>query len=110
MMLPRAHEARVDRVKIVAYLLCGSHPDGQSKARFFTQLGFSSVRWQELADALKALALSNSIANVVESTHGRRYTVDGRLQSPDGRRPWVRTIWIVEGDGIAPRLVTAYPL
>jgi len=35
MKLPYAAKARVERKKVVEYLLSFSHPDGSSKVRFF---------------------------------------------------------------------------
>ena len=71
MKLPYAEHVRVDREKVTDYLLSPSHPDGASKANFFT-----------------------------------RY---GDLEAPDGRRPLVRTVWILAKGSAEPRLVTAYP-
>jgi hypothetical protein len=39
-----------------------------------------------------------------------KYVIEGMMESPDGRNPHVRSIWIVEYDTDYPRLVTAYPL
>ena len=109
-MLPDADRARVDRAKVVDYLLSRNHPDGRSKAEFFTRFGFKAEDWQVLADALKAVGVSNPATGVVQSSHGTRYTVDGRMQSPDGRTPRVRTILFVEPGRPGPRLITAHPL
>jgi len=105
----RAH-SRVDRAKIVDYLLSTTHPDGRTKAEFFMRLGFRAERWQELADALREVGASNPVASLVEGNYGLRYTVDGPLRAPDGRAPRVRTVWIVEPDEISARLITAHPL
>ena len=109
-MLPDASRARIDRAKVVDYLFSRTHPDGRSKAEFFARFGFRVEDWQLLADALKAVGISNPVAGVVQSAHGTRYTVDGPIQSPDGRTPRVRTVWIVEPGRPGPRLVSAYPL
>ena len=109
MMLPEAGRARIDRTKVTDYLLSLSHPDGRSKAEFFMRFGFKSGEWQILSDALMAVGASNPVATVVNSPHGVRYTVDGAMKAPDGRKPMIRTVWIVE-PGTSPRLVTAYPL
>lgn len=42
MNLPNAKDARVDRVKIVGYLLNREHPDGSGKAAFFERFGFTA--------------------------------------------------------------------
>lgn len=109
MMLPDRERARVDRTKIIDYLLSLSHPDGWGKAAFFMRFGFKAEDWEVLADSLRAVAVHNPAIAVVESVHGTRYTVDGALHAPDGRAPLVRTAWIIEPDS-APRLIPAHPL
>ena len=108
--LPDGDRARVDQTKITEYLLSQSHPDGRTKAEFFMRFGFTIEKWQELAEALRAVGTANPVVAVVESPHGVRYTVDGPMQAPDGRTPWVRTVWIVEPGDPGPRLITAHPL
>ena len=108
-MLPNASSCRVDREKITGYLLCPTHPDGAAKAHFFRRFGFDLENWKELAAALRAHGQSHAVAEVVESSHGIRYSVGGPLRSPDGRNPTVRTVWIVERGSRQARLITAYP-
>ena len=107
--LPNALQAQVTREKIVDYLLCVEHPDGGSKARFFQRFGFSLENWAALAEALRKHCLENKTVNTVESPFGCRYIVEGKLMSPDGRNPRVRTIWIIEKGESVPRLITAHP-
>ena len=109
MRLPDAARARVDRTKVVDYLLSTTHPGGRSKAEFFTSFGFHLDDWQVLARSLAQHGKSNLVVSVLESEWGKRYSVDGELQTPDGRTPYVRTVWIVESGDTAPRLITAFP-
>ena len=110
MLLPGAHQARVDQKKVIEYLLNREHPDGQSKAEFFQRFGFRSESWQVLAEALRNHAVEHAVSKTVESAYGTRYLVEGPLPTPDGRRPNVRTVWVVEKGTSIPRLVTAYRL
>ncbi len=57
MPIPNAERAEVSRDKIVDYLLNPQHPDGAGKAAFYLAAGFGVERWEELADALKGLAV-----------------------------------------------------
>ena len=109
MKLPNAAHARVDRKKIIEYLLCATHPDGKSKAEFFGRFGFRVQEWKILAGSLLEHARSHSVVNAVDSTFGTRYTIDGPLDAPDGRKPRVRSVWIVEKGSTTPRLITAHP-
>ena len=95
MKLPNASQARVDREKIVDYLLNPAHPDNSGKAEFFQSLGFQSVDWKVLADAFRILA---GRAEVLRS-----------VTSPRGKSAQVQTIWIVDSGSEVARLVTAYP-
>ena len=109
MKLPYAEHVRVDREKVTDYLLSPSHPDGSSKANFFTRYGFRVENWQILAEALRKHGRTHPVVKVVDSNYGSRYSVDGDLEAPDGRRPLVRTVWILAKGSAEPRLVTAYP-
>lgn len=109
MKLPNAENAVVDDDKITAYLLNPEHPDNGGKARFFFDLGFRRENCRVLADALRRLAVTGSVARSVETRHGNKYIVDGRIISPLGGQRPVRTVWIVDRGLDSPRLVTAYP-
>lgn len=70
MKLPHAVEARVERKKIVKYLLSPSHPDGSAKARFFVRFGFSSREWKIFAQALRQHGEAHDVSGSMESRHG----------------------------------------
>jgi len=108
--LPNAEQAYIDPVKVTGYLLSFDHPRGRSKADFFSRFGFHRDRWEVLAEALRIHASRHRVANTVDSVNGIRYTVDGRLDTPDGRNPSVRAVWVVEDLSAYPRFITAYPL
>ena len=108
--LPNAHQARIDRAKVINYLLSTSHPDGQSKAAFFSRFGFEAEQWQRFAAALRDHGARNEIAEMTVSDYGTRYSVNGIIETPDGRNPYVRTVWIIDKANNEPRLITAYPL
>jgi len=72
-------------------------------------LGFSIDKWETLAEALQQLAIRSEVSLRMESPHGKKYIVDAKIETPIGKTPIVRTVWIVDtGESIA-RLVTAYP-
>lgn len=109
MKLPNAQLAVVDREKITEYLLTAAHPDNGGKAGFFRAMGFAPADWQTFAAALRAQAASGDVSKSVESKHGNKYIVDGQIETPSGRSPAVRSVWIVDRGFDAPRLVTVYP-
>lgn len=109
--LPNAHLAIVDRSKVIDYLLCAAHPDNGGKARFFGALGYSADRPERLVAALCDVARDGTVVEAVHSAYGEKYVVDGWLaaQTEETSQRLVRSVWIVERHGDAPRLVTAYP-
>lgn len=109
MLMPNASQAIVERNKVVDYLLNDSHADGAPKADFFRRFGFDRYDWETLAKALTLHGASGQVAKTVTSSYGTRYSVDGILETPDGRNPVVRTVWIIERGGKTPRLITAHP-
>ncbi|MGI8964780.1 MAG: DUF6883 domain-containing protein [Limisphaerales bacterium] len=86
-----------------------AHPDNGGKAAFFEGLGFRRAEWETLAAALRALAGQTEATQSTKSPHGQKYVIVGRIKSPGGKSPLVRTIWIVDIGLEVARLVTAYP-
>ncbi len=110
MRLPNAHLAVVDREKITDYLLNPAHRFGASKARFFAEFGFRAKDWERLAAALREHGQTQDVTWTHETGFGPRFTVEGDLATPSGRRPRLRSVWQLDRGEVAPRLITAYPL
>jgi hypothetical protein len=110
MQLPNADAAIVSRSKIGNYLLDLAHPIGGGKARFFLSFGFRREEWNLLADAFRKHAQENPVANSISDADGVTYLIEGPLETPSGRRPRLRTIWLIETGQLAPRFITSYPL
>lgn len=110
MLLPRAEQAIVPENKVRDYLLSVSHLEGRYKAQFFASFGFHAEDGAAFTNALRNHAISNEAFLSKENEYGRFYNVDGPLQSPDGRNPVIRTVWILEEGHLEPRLITAHPL
>lgn len=110
MQLPGFDRAIVPEAKIIDYLLSPNHPTGHGKARWFKKLGFTANAWEVLAEALKRYAATHDLAKVEDSPYGKRYTVEGELDSPEGGKPVIRSIWFIETGQDEPGFVTAYPL
>ena len=110
MKLPNVGHARIERTKIVDYLLAVDHPEGAGKAAFFLRFGFAIADWETFADALIAHARFCQVTKMSESKFGAKYQIDGPLPCPDGRSPAIRAVWIVDAGTNFPRLITAHPL
>ena len=79
MKLPNASLALVERTKITEYLLNREHPDNGGKADFFIALGFRADDWETMAATLRILAMDSPVTLSMESTHGKKYIVDGAI-------------------------------
>jgi len=110
MKLPHCQQATIAQAKITRYLLSEIHEDGKSKAAFFLRFGFSVTQWEVMRDALLAHAAEHEIASVLDTAKGKHYTVEGELTTPSGRKPLVRSVWMLETESETPRFITAYPL
>jgi hypothetical protein len=106
--LPNADLALIEVEKIRDYLLNLDHPEGGPKAAFFHLQGFERARWELLAAALKDHALRGHARFSKERRGRRSWEVDGLLETPSGKWPLVRAIWVIENYSV-PRLVSAYP-
>ncbi|MCT7953795.1 DUF6883 domain-containing protein [Laspinema palackyanum] len=110
MKLPNYKQAIVPQTKITQYLLSLTHPDGKSKAKFFLNFGFEVDSWEIMANALINHAANHELAKIEASPFGTRYVIEGRVMTPDGRNPQLRSVWFISSGDDIPRLVTAYPL
>ena len=55
------------------------------------------------------MAASAEVTARVGTLYGNKFIVDGLLHAPSGTAARVRSIWIIDRESDAPRLVTAYP-
>ncbi len=110
MKLPNAENARVEDAKLLGYLLNPDHPHGTHKARYLGRFGFRSDNPAAARSALLEHGRSHDVVRVAQTGYGPRYAVEGILATPDGRNPYVRTVWQMDNGEVAPRLITAYPL
>lgn len=109
MKLPNAENVIILEAKITRYLLAPDHPTGQGKADFFLAHGFTAAEWEHLAWALRTHAATYAVAVAKPRPYGVNYVVEGPLATPNGRRPWVRSVWMIENGAATARLLTAYP-
>lgn len=101
-------EYSISFAKIRDYLLNPDHLDGGPKAAFFLGQGFSANRAHELADALADHAML-SPWHEAETMYGAKFTFEGPMNTPCGKTPTVRSVWMEYQLGGPANLVTAYP-
>lgn len=110
MKLPNREHAYIPQAKLINYLLSESHVVGRSKAIFFRNLGFNEMSVALLEKALLLIAQNEEVTEIISSVHGKKFLIDGYIQSPNRRTAKVRTIWIIDKNQDKPRFVTAYPI
>jgi hypothetical protein len=88
--------------KITGYLLIKKEKN--DKSGFLNALGYSSENWEELANDMKQIALSNELIFQMRSEFGDLYSIKGYLKSSA-----VITIWFQQIGGDAYRFITLYP-
>lgn len=108
-MLPNAASAIVEPSKVRDYLLSPSHPVGRFKAAVFTALGYSQEDWPRLHEDLLLHGRSGQARLAEANQYGQKYLVSGTLKGPNGRTGAFVSVWLVESETSAPRLLTAYP-
>jgi len=82
--------ANVPQAKITHYLLSPTHATGRGKAKFFIRFGFSAEQWEVLAEALLNHARDNNVTKIEPTPFGTRYVIEGTLETPVKRTPFVR--------------------
>lgn len=107
--LPNARYALVTVEKVEEYLLATDHPTGAEKARIFAGLGYRLRNASQLRIALGHIARTHAVQRVLSTPYGTKYVLEGYLDGVNGRRAWIRSVWIEEMDMRGPRFVTAYP-
>jgi len=108
--LPDASQAVIPQDKLVQYSLNPDHPVGGEKARLFaSRLGITVDNWKTLRDQILAQLSTLPAASRGIDVWGERFQVDVPIIGPAGSGT-VRTGWVVDAPGDAPRLVSAYVL
>lgn len=104
-----ADRALIEAAKLRGYLLSPTHPVGRFKAIFFRSLGYSVSQWRRLEADLRAHLLENETESHEDTPYGRKFTVRGTLEGPNGKRVELVAVWIMAAGEDVPRFVTAYP-
>lgn len=107
--VPNIKSAYIPSRKITEYLLRRSSGETKGKGGLFLRFGFSLSAWQMLHDALMQHLADHDVERETQSPAGRRFRVNGRLRTPDGRHPWIVVVWMIDSGDTDPRLITAYP-
>ena len=113
MKLPNAHLAVVEWESRADYLLNPAHPDNgwQGRVPCFAgvpQGGLASIG-RSFPTVGRDLGCPMKCFGGMDSPHGQKYILGGRITGPSGKTALVRAIWITYLGQERPRLMTAYP-
>jgi hypothetical protein len=95
--------------KLRDYVLNLSHPDGESKARFLRATGYEQEKWQKLEKDLRAQHLPVEAVPGKKSMYGTKYEIFAQLVGPNGKKRWIRSVWIIRTGESVARFVTLIP-
>jgi hypothetical protein len=107
--LPNCEKAHIADAKLYRYLLNHEHPEGKNKARFYERIGYTPDQAEQLRSDLIRLACSGNVTSMKTNAQGRKYTVVGPINAPNGKTYHLLSVWAVEPPDNLPRLITAYP-
>lgn len=110
MKIPYRNNVVIPREKLTDYLLSETHTVGKLKAKFFHEIGFNENTADELEQILRTIVQKCDVKETIISPYGKKYIIDGFVQSKTGRTVELRTVWIIERSQKQPRFVTAYPV
>lgn len=113
MKVPYANLAFILRIKpkdkIENYLLSLINPYTKPRAIYFHSKGFNETNTDLFEIRLLKIIRLNDVAGNEQSIYGKKYIVDGKVQTPVGEHISLRTVWIVDIGKRKPKFVTAYP-
>jgi len=98
--------------KVTDFLLNPDHEDNKGRCKFLTSFGFASADPLTLLRAINTHPASARLTKAYSGPYGRKFHYEGRIASPDGADPNVRTVWQidVDGPGDLGRFITLKPL
>ncbi|GJE55737.1 MULTISPECIES: DUF6883 domain-containing protein [Methylobacterium] len=98
--------------KVTEFLLNPSHEDNKGRAKFLMAFGFTVGDPLKLLQAINLHPAGATLIKAYAAPHGRKFHYEGRIASPDGTNPNVRTVWQIDFDGPSDigRFITLKPL
>lgn len=98
-------QAIVSPEKLTQYLLVPLPKD--DKSQYLAQAGYTLDNWQQLAQDLRTQILSLPALPTAATKYGQKYQSIGYLTGINGKKLWIKTIWIVTAT--ETKFVTLFP-
>lgn len=98
-------QAIISQEKLTQYLLIPlSKAD---KSQYLAQAGYILDNWQQLAQDLRTQILRLPALPTTATKYGQKYQIVGYLTGINGKKLWIKTIWIVTAT--ETKFVTLFP-
>lgn len=98
-------QAIISPEKLTQYLLVLLSKD--DKSQHLAQAGYTLDNWQQLAQDLRIQILSLPALPTAATKYGQKYQIIGYLTGINGKKLWIKTIWIVTAT--ETKFVTLFP-
>ncbi len=72
-------------------------------------MGYEQKKWQKLEKDLRAQHLPVEATPGKKSMYGTKYEIVAPLVGPNGKKRWIRSIWIIRTGESFARFVTLIP-
>lgn len=95
--------------KLRDYVLNPFHSEGESKARLLEEMGYEQADWQILENDLRTQHLPVEAVLGKTSIYGIKYEIAVPLIGPNGKKCWIRSIWMIRRGESFARFVTLIP-
>ncbi|MDQ3019775.1 MAG: hypothetical protein M3R36_04280 [Bacteroidota bacterium] len=107
MKLPFLDSIVIEESKLTNYILNANHPDGGVKAKFLIKRRFDK---DSIKTALINQAKNEEVKEVKKSEFGIKYIIESKINSPDGKTFFLRSVWIVYLNEKFVKFITAYQI
>lgn len=97
----------IEKRKVIHYLLNVAHPDGRGKAKLLIRCGFHPENWEDFVKSVIEYTKGAKVISEVETPFGRKIILEGNLETPSGKKLFIKSVWIVSLK--SPILVTLFP-
>ena len=104
-----SEKTNIDPRKLRDYLLNPAHPEGATKAKYLSEMGYNQENYHILEVDLRNQHLICDAKPGNISIYGIKYEIVAPLVGPNGKKRVIRSVWMIrKGDAFA-RLITLIP-
>lgn len=100
--------AIISEKKVKEYLL--SFRKRSDKSKWLNKAGYKYENWKRLEQDIRIQLLNHEAVLVQRNEFGDVYEITGKLNGPNGKSLYVRSIWMEEYGTKLTKFITMYPL